>query len=138
MRRQQLPKTRNWPAEIRIWRDGRGPHINLPVNFHHHTYAGFDWGRNGPGASELALILVQSALEHAGYFGRSINLARGQCFKRAWRMHQAFKRSVVVDKLAAGQNHAIQWDDIDAWIAQWQRLDAGAANDGRAAGPPQD
>jgi hypothetical protein len=85
----------------RGWRDGRGDchvivheghelprSLDLRLDLDNHSPTGFNWGYGGSGPAQLALALLADALGDD---------------RQAARLHQIFKRSVVV------------WLKRDAW-----------------------
>jgi hypothetical protein len=96
-------------------RQGGVTYTNVPHLVVHHSPSGYEWGYGGSGPADLALNILEWVLRDAGHQGPRVRCFRGACFRRAWHLHQEFKRDVIADVPRAGGTIGLA--TIQAWLA---------------------
>lgn len=81
----------------------------------HHSPTGFEWGYMGSGPADLALNILAAALPGAmGTDGVQLNDRRTRVNRRAFELHQSFKRDVVGRMPSAG--FRLSRADVERWL----------------------
>jgi hypothetical protein len=114
----------------RRWLPGRGGELTERIaytNVAHHVVdlspAGYDWGNASPGAHDLALNVLETALRRAGHRGPRATRLEGACFILALLLRGRF----AAEFLAAlpEEGGTIAASEVERWIAgQARTLDS--------------
>ena len=97
-------------------RDGGQTYTNIPHLVTHHSPTGFEWGYGGSGPADLALNICEIVLNKLGYQGERVKCFAGDCWDKAWQLHQEFKRRFI--ETADRDNATIPYDAIAEWVKQ--------------------
>jgi len=81
-----------------------------------HSPTGYEWGYFGSGPADLALNILQFALEQAGYKGKTVPCYRGECFATAFQLHHEFKVEVIAAIPRKGGQ--IRIEDVQDWLRE--------------------
>jgi hypothetical protein len=101
---------------------GRIAYTNVPHHVVDLASRGFDWGNAGPGAHDLALTILETALRRTGHRGPRSTRLEGACFLLALLLRGQF----VAAFLAAlpEEGGTLSAAEVEDWIAaERERLD---------------
>lgn len=102
---------------------GRVACTNVPHHVVDLSPAGFDWGRAGPGAHDLALNILETALRRAGHRGPRGARLEGTCFILALLLRGRFAAEFLF--ALPDEGGTIPATEVERWIAgQTRSLDA--------------
>jgi len=101
---------------IILRRVGDQTYTNIPHIVIHHSPTGFEWGYGGSGPADLALNICEIVLNKLGYEGERVKCYEGDCWDKAWLLHQEFKRQFVAT--ADRDNATIPYDAIVEFVNQ--------------------
>lgn len=90
------------------------PYTNVPHSVVSHSPSGFEWGYGGSGPHDLALNILECALDLLGYKGGRTNCYRGSCSTLAWELHGTFTWEVINGVAEAGKS--IPLDVVWGWL----------------------
>lgn len=77
---------------------------NVPHLVTHHASDGnFAVGYSGSGPADFALNILEWVLRERGYKGTKVDCFKGQCFRKAWELHQQFKEEFLVNAPDKGE-----------------------------------
>lgn len=76
----------------------------------HHSPDGFEWGYGGSGPADLSLSILAAVL---GPEPEQVKIFSGSCGRRAWMLHQQFKREFVA---TWGDDWQITVGAVRSWI----------------------
>jgi len=115
-RTQLLSDPINDENGIILQRTDAGVATNVPRLVTDHSPDGYEWGYHGSGPADLALNIVEVVLRQMGYRGsKMLILWNGDtCFRKAYTLHQDFKREFIAGMPEAGG--VIPLDKIKKWI----------------------
>lgn len=99
---------------IVLKRDELGVHTNVPHLVTHHSPTGFEFGYGGSGPADLALNIVEMILHRMGYDGPMTKCWGGECYEKAYELHQSFKRQFVAG--VPHQGCVIPLDTATSWV----------------------
>lgn len=100
---------------IVLRRVGETVYTNVPHLVTHHSPTGFEFGYGGSGPADLALNIVEAILKASGYQGERMKCYDGNCFKKAFELHQMFKREFIagIDRDNGGE---IPYSVAEKWV----------------------
>jgi hypothetical protein len=75
---------------------------NVPHLVTHHSPSGYSWGYGGSGPADLALNILEWVLREDGHQGPRVRCFEGECFVRAWHLHQPFTWTFLAPLPPAG------------------------------------
>lgn len=100
----------------------RVAYTNVPHHIVELSSRGFDWGNAGPGAHDLALNILETALRRTGHRGPRGARLEGACFILALLLRGRFVPAFVAPLPEEGGS--IPASEVDRWIAgQRESLD---------------
>ena len=89
---------------------------NIPHLVTHHSPTGFEFGYAGSGPADLALNICEMMLNRLGYQGEREKCWRGDCWRRTFELHQAFKFKFIAGVDQAGA--VIPYAEVEAWFKE--------------------
>lgn len=94
---------------------------NVPTHCVEHSPAGFNYGYHGSGPADFALNILEDYLWCTNHNpgNERMNLHQGSCFRKAWDLHQEFKRDFLAPLDGPGP-HKIDWADIKNWMREME------------------
>ncbi len=95
-------------------RDDRGVWTNCPHLVTHHSPSGFEFGYGGSGPADLALNVVEILLNHLNYRGERVKCWRGDCWDKAFELHQGFKLEFIAPAERNGE--VIPYPMMLGWV----------------------
>jgi hypothetical protein len=102
----------------------RVAYTNVPHHVVDLSSRGFDWGNSGPGAHDLALNILETALRRLGHRGPRCAGLDGACFILALLLRGRFVTAYVAPLPEEGGS--IPANEVERWIgAQRETLDPG-------------
>ncbi len=100
-------------------RDDQGVWTNCPHIVIHHSPTGFEFGYGGSGPADLALNVVEVLLNRLGHDGPRMKCFDGECFERAYELHQGFKWAFIASASREGARipyqEMVDWIEAQAW-----------------------
>ena len=103
---------------IIIGRDADGNVItNIPHLVTHHSPTGYEFGYGGSGPADLALNICEVMLNRLGWKGEREKMWRGDCWRKAYELHQEFKWEFIasIDKM---NGKTIPYQEVEQWFAK--------------------
>lgn len=89
---------------------------NVPHLVIHHSPTGYEFGYSGSGPADLALNIVEAALNRLDWHGGRIKCYDGDCFQLSWNLHQDFKSQFIACVPRTGST--IPWYTVIDWITE--------------------
>lgn len=100
--------------EFIITRTPEGVRVNIDQTVVHHSPTGFEFGYGGSGPADLALNILEHALESVHYMGKRMDTFRSRCFGLAWDLHHDFKWEYIATLPHEGG--VIPLDEVIGWL----------------------
>jgi len=101
---------------IVLRRNETGLWTNVPHIVTHHSPTGFEFGYAGSGPADLALNIVEMLLNRIGYHGAREKCWRGDCYRAAFELHQAFKFQFIATTPREGA--IIPYEAVESWVRE--------------------
>lgn len=99
---------------IILRREGDQTYTNIPHLVTHHSPTGYEWGYGGSGPADLALNICEIILNRLDYQGERVKCFEGDCWDKAFELHQEFKRQFIA--AADRDNATIPYDAVAEWV----------------------
>lgn len=100
----------------RVW-------TNIPHLVTHHSPDGFEWGYGGSGPADLALNICEMMLSRLGYQGERVECYRGDCWDKAFELHQDFKWHFISP--ANKTDALIPYASVELWFKERMDMEYG-------------
>lgn len=88
---------------------------NVPHAVVSHSPTGFNFGYGGAGPADLALNILETALQAMDYKGDRSQAWKGDCYRKAYALHQEFKWEFCAKE---GERHEIEFETVKQWLSE--------------------